>query len=405
MNLYQNKNTIKLVIVGLALVIGLISIIYTNSLVKQLAMRETAQIQLFAKAQGLLTTISSEEANTFLFEIVQQNNSIPVILTDESGEEINNSRNIIFPKNASEKAQEKILRKELEAMKSGYEPIEVVVSADLKQLIYYRNSPLITQLRYYPLVEMVALILLGILAYVIFSTSRRSEQDRIWVGLAKETAHQLGTPISALMAWIEYFRTDPNFDLSIADEMDKDIKRLEMITARFSSIGSEPTMKVADAGEVVEGIVGYLSKRISTKTKLKVVPRLAEDLSIMMNIPLFEWVIENLCKNAVDSMGGIGKIDIYIRNTPDNTQVQIDVRDTGKGIPAGKLKTVFKPGFTTKKRGWGLGLTLVKRIVEEYHKGSISVLRSDPENGTTFRILVPKGQGKWLGKAEELRFE
>ncbi len=405
MNLYQNKNTLKLIIVALALIIGLISIVYTNSLVQQLAMRETAQIKLFAKAQGLITTISSEEANTFLFEIVQQNNSIPVILTDESGEKINSSRNIVFPKNASEKDQKRILRKELQTMKSGYEPLEVVVSEDLKQLIYYRNSPLITQLRYYPIVELVALILLGVLAYVIFSTSRRSEQDRVWVGLAKETAHQLGTPISALMAWVEYFRTDPNFDLSIADEMDKDIKRLEMITARFSNIGSEPAMQIADTGKVVQEIVNYLSTRISTKTTLKVIPRLSEDLSIMMNLPLFEWVIENLCKNAVDSMGGVGKIDIYIRNTSDNTQVQIDVRDTGKGIPAGKLKTVFKPGFTTKKRGWGLGLTLVKRIVEEYHKGRIFVLRSDAKHGTTFRILIPKSQGKVRGEAKELRFE
>jgi signal transduction histidine kinase len=405
MNLYQNKNFIKLLIVGLALVIGLISIIYTNSLVNQLAMQERGQIALFAKAQGLLTSISSEEANTFLFEIVEQNNSIPVILTDATSQKISNNRNIIFPKNATEEEKEKILRKELEIMKNGYEPLEVIVSEDLTQLIYYRDSPLITQLRYYPLIELLALILLGILAYVIFSTSRRSEQDRVWVGLAKETAHQLGTPISALMAWVEYFRTDPNFDLSIADEMDKDIKRLEMITARFSNIGSEPAMKVADAGTVVEGVANYLVRRISTKTKLKVVPRLSEDLSVMMNIPLFEWVIENLCKNAVDSMGGVGKIDIYIRNTSDNTRVQIDVRDTGKGIPAGKLKTVFKPGFTTKKRGWGLGLTLVKRIVEEYHKGEIFVLRSDPENGTTFRILVPKGQGKGLGQAQELRFE
>ena len=405
MNLYQNKNTLKLIIVALALIIGFISIIYTNSLVKQLAMRESAQIELFAKAQGLITTISSEEANTFLFEIVQQNHSIPVILTDESGQKINSSRNIVFPKNASEEEQKRILQKELQIMKSGYEPLEVVVSEDLKQLIYYRNSPLITQLRYYPIVELVALILLGVLSYVIFSTSRRSEQDRVWVGLAKETAHQLGTPISALMAWVEYFRTDPNFDLSIADEMDKDIKRLEMITARFSNIGSEPAMQIADTGKVVEEIVGYLSTRISTKTKLKVIPRLSEDLSIMMNLPLFEWVIENLCKNAVDSMGGVGKINIYIRNTPDNTQVQIDVRDTGKGIPAGKLKTVFKPGFTTKKRGWGLGLTLVKRIVEEYHKGRIFVLRSDPKHGTTFRILIPKGQGKVKGEAEALRFE
>lgn len=391
MQIYDNKNVFKLVIVSLALVIGLASIIYTNSLVKELAKREVKQIELFAQAQKLIVDVDGP-AEDFIFEFVQGNQSIPAIVTDTLGN-FKKSRNINFPKNADEEQKAKIIEKELTEMKAQYAPIKIDV-AGIHRLIYYRNSFLITQLKYYPIVQLTAISLLAILAYVIFSTTRKSEQNRLWVGLAKETAHQLGTPISSLMAWIEFLRTDPNFDKSFCDEMEKDTKRLEMITARFSNIGSEPSMKMANAGDVVVNIVQYLQKRVSSKVKINVTPRFSQDLNCLMNVPLFEWVIENLSKNAVDAMSGVGKIDIYVQNSKDNTQIVIDVNDTGKGIHPSKIKQVFKPGFTTKKRGWGLGLTLVKRIVEEYHNGKIFVRRSELNVGTSFRITIPKGQGR-----------
>ncbi|MGB0523912.1 MAG: sensor histidine kinase [Flammeovirgaceae bacterium] len=402
MQIYDNKNIIQLVIVCLALVIGLASIIYTNSLVTQLAEREKNKIELFKRAQEIVIASSgSSEALTFLFDkVIGENHSIPVILIEEGGTipdegKLPYHRNIDFPKKASDEAKRAILRKELKVMKEEYKPLNIKVEeVGINQFIYFRNSSLITQLKYYPFVQLTALALLAGLAYVIFSTTRKSEQNRLWVGLAKETAHQLGTPISSLMAWIEVLRTDPNFDQSFCDEMEKDTKRLEMITARFSNIGSEPSMKVANAGNVVVGIVQYLQKRVSSKVKIKVTPRFSQDLNCLMNVPLFEWVIENLCKNAVDAMSGKGKIDIYVQNSKDNTQVIIDVNDTGKGIHPSKIKQVFRPGFTTKKRGWGLGLTLVKRIVEEYHRGKIYVRKSELNVGTSFRIIIPKNQGK-----------
>jgi signal transduction histidine kinase len=392
MNIYQHKNAIKWGIALAALLIGLSSLLYTNHLVKQLAMRETRQIELYARAQELIVSTSGE-AQKFLFErIIEENNSIPVILTDDAGH-ILDSRNVPLPEKAGEEERMRLLERELRLMEaSGYAPLRIAVDEDFVQFVYYRNSPLITQLQYYPLAQMVALCLLGVLAYIIFSTARRAEQNRVWVGLAKETAHQLGTPISSLMAWVEYFRLDPDFDQAVADEMDKDIKRLEMITARFSSIGSVPVMQEADAAAVVSGIVAYLKPRISSKVEIKFTPRVGQELLAIMNVPLFEWVIENLCKNAVDAMNGSGRIEIYARHSRDARYVEIDISDTGKGMTPQVAKQVFRPGFTTKKRGWGLGLTLAKRIVEDYHRGRIYVKRSEPGMGTTFRIQVPRIQ-------------
>jgi signal transduction histidine kinase len=386
-NIYQNKEAIKWVIVGLGILIGLISIFYTDTLVQQLAERESRQIGLYARAQELIVSTSGE-AQQFLFErIIEENTSIPVILTDDQGHIID-SRNIEIPENAPEEVKSKILEDALAEMKLQYSPLRIQVDEGFFQYIYYKNSFLITQLKYYPIAQLSAVGLLGVLAYIIFSTSRRSEQNRVWVGLAKETAHQLGTPISSLMAWVEYLRTDDNFDSSIGDEMDKDIKRLEMITSRFSSIGSEPVMKEADVEVVIGNIVEYLRKRISSKVSINFTPRFGKAHIASINAPLFEWVIENLCKNAADAM--TGRIDIYMRYSRDGQFLEIDISDTGKGIPPSKIKAVFRPGYTTKRRGWGLGLTLAKRIIEEYHKGRIFVKKSEVNVGTTFRILIPR---------------
>jgi signal transduction histidine kinase len=218
---------------------------------------------------------------------------------------------------------------------------------------------------------------------------RKAEQNSVWVGLAKETAHQLGTPLSSLMAWLEYFKADDNFDQTITMELQKDVLRLEMITARFSNIGSTPTLKTENVEEVITNIITYLQKRISTKVRMEI--KIQENIQIetALNKALFEWVIENLCKNAVDAMGGIGYISIEISNIKNNA-LQIDITDTGKGMTAPQAKRVFEAGFTTKKRGWGLGLTLAKRIIENYHNGKITVFRSEINIGTTFRIILPQ---------------
>ena len=279
-------------------------------------------------------------------------------------------------------------------MRAAYPPIEIVLREPKTgevwgyQFVYYRNSFLLTQLQYYPYVQLAVISVFALIAYLIFSYSRTAEQNRVWVGMAKETAHQLGTPLSSLMAWIEYFRADPEtYDPSIVQEMDKDINRLNMVTSRFSSIGSIPTLKEENLYHILNTSVAYLQNRISTKVRLQLHSE-GKDIPVRINAPLFEWVIENICKSAVDAMSGVGDLTIQvIQEHPE--QVVIDITDTGKGISKSKLKQVFTPGYTTKKRGWGLGLSLAQRIVENYHKGKIFVKHSEIDAGTTFRIILP----------------
>jgi signal transduction histidine kinase len=249
--------------------------------------------------------------------------------------------------------------------------------------IYHDVDPLQQQLLLYPYIQLGIIALFILVGYFLFSTFRRAEQNQVWAGMAKETAHQLGTPLSSLMAWIEYLKSQGIEETTIV-EMNKDVQRLEMITDRFSKIGSETKLEPTDVLEVIEGIVGYLRARISSKVDF-ILPE-HNGIVAQLNVPLFEWVIENLSKNAVDAMSGKGSITFSIKEI--GSQVHIEITDTGKGIPSGKLKTVFQPGYTTKKRGWGLGLSLVKRIVENFHRGKISVSKSEINVGTTFRIIL-----------------
>jgi signal transduction histidine kinase len=243
------------------------------------------------------------------------------------------------------------------------------------------------QLRYFPYILLGTFLIFGSLAFIAYSSSRKAEQNRVWVGLAKETAHQLGTPISALMAWVEVLRSNPDFDESIGDEMEKDVKRLETITTRFSNIGSVPQMSQEEIAPLVEQTLIYLGRRISTKVKVHYESQLPNNTLVRLNKHLLEWVIENLCKNAVDAMGGIG--ELFVTLTPLNkNNIAIDVRDTGKGITKANARKIFSPGFSTKKRGWGLGLTLARRIIENYHDGKLFVKETQIDKGTTFRIVL-----------------
>ncbi|MCX8489862.1 MAG: HAMP domain-containing sensor histidine kinase, partial [Cyclobacteriaceae bacterium] len=318
------------------------------------------------------------------------NNSIPTILVDEKNT-ITFYRNIDIDSSWNSAEKERVLKSELEDMKKAYPPIDIRLKDPISQevfatqKVYYKNSFLLAELTIFPYIETSILAIFGFIAYLAFSYSKTSEQDRVWVGLAKETAHQIGTPLSSLMAWVEVLRDDPELkNKSFVDELDRDIQKLRVVTERFSSIGSTPVLKSENIFHLVKNIVSYLQPRLSSKVKIEVYA-LSKTINANVHAPLFEWVLENLCKNAVDSMENTGTIAIKILRG-GNSRVLIDISDTGKGIPKKMIPNVFKPGFTTKKRGWGLGLALAKRIIEMYHSGKISVKSSEENQGTTFRI-------------------
>ncbi len=394
MPLIQNRSKLNYLILVLAFLIGVGSIVYTNIIVKQLKYREQMQIKLFART---LETLASDNTgfndNVMLLfeEIVVANETIPVIVANRNGEP-KIHKNIIIPTEFDRDQTNEFLKQQIEEMRGMYEPIVIANKNDQGEVfnyeyIYYKNSFLLTQLQFYPYVQLSVIAIFFVLSYLAFSYSRRAEQNRVWVGLAKETAHQLGTPLSSLMAWVEYLKADPEFkSKDITRELDKDIKKLELITSRFSSIGSVPVLQEEHIFEVIRNSSNYLQTRISSKVKINL-HQGDEDIRAKINKPLFDWVIENICKNAVDAMSGVGIIDINIFRSPERNII-IDISDTGKGIPKNMLPDVFKPGFTTKKRGWGLGLTLVKRIIENYHQGKIFIKSSEAKTGTTFRILL-----------------
>lgn len=382
MNSYQVKTYLKLFLLIFAAGIAAASLIYTNQLVESLKAEEREKARFWADAMRVLSHVEDEEADiTFPLSVVMANNTIPVIATLEDGT-INTYRNI----DSAKLRQPGYLEQRLELMKEANDPIELDYHEGEKIIIYYENSIVLTKLKYYPYVQLSIIGVFLLLSYFAFSYSRRSEQNQVWVGMSKETAHQLGTPISSLVAWLELIKEDPsNYNEEVLFEMQNDLRRLELITERFSKIGSEPVLEPLSVHSVVADTVGYLQKRLSSKVEFHVRDE-SEEAEAPLNAPLFAWVIENLTKNAVDAMEGTGSIDykIYRRES----RVVIEISDTGKGIPSNRFKTIFKPGFTTKKRGWGLGLSLVKRIVENYHDGSIIVKESVPNKQTTFKITL-----------------
>lgn len=390
-----SQSTLKWVVLIVAAVIGGGSIIYTNSLVNELKKGEQEKIRLWAEAVEFLATADVDiSALTFIStNIITPENTLPVILLDSATNEIRDSRNVKREGDSAER-QESRLRKMLRKMQSDNDPFKIISrdgpggAISSINYVYYRNSRLLRQLSTYPYIQLTVIGIFGIIAYMAFSYSRSSEQNRVWVGLAKETAHQLGTPLSSLMAWVEYLQTIPQMEgrEDIVVELQKDVHRLEMITSRFSNIGSEPVLKVEPVEEAIQNTIAYLIPRVSSKVAFEIKAE-APDLKAQMNRPLFEWVVENIVKNAVDAMSGIGHISITIGPLSEKS-IFIDIADDGKGIVKGKIKDVFRPGFTTKKRGWGLGLTLVQRIVQNYHSGRIFVKSSQVDVGTVFRIIL-----------------
>lgn len=330
-----------------------------------------------------LKIVLDDLIESFISEIVINSASVPVIYTDSSQTNVIEYGNL---EGGNTGVSNDFLLATIKEMRIENEPIAININNSDKNFIFYKDSDLLQQLKYYPYFQIFIIALFLLISYYLFSTSRKVEQNQVWVGMAKETAHQLGTPLSSLIAWVEYLKTK-ELEESIISELSKDITRLEMITERFSKIGSVPTLEHENLKEVIEYTVEYLKVRISKKVNVTVATQNNLEVTAKLNPSLFSWVLENLIKNAVDAMKGEGDISIYIT---DQTQfVYIDISDTGTGIPRSNQKTIFEPGFTTKQRGWGLGLSLVKRIIENYHEGKIFVKQSD-ETGTTFRIVLNK---------------
>ena len=371
-------------IVAILIVSG--TIVYSRYLANKIANEEKQKVEEWVAA-GRFLMESSNEADTRLpFQIIQNNeNDVPIIETDEK-DSIIQSINLDSVKIANDRSY---LNKKLRSFKSQNEPIVWTNPLDSTQrnLYYYGESRLLTEVRYYPIIQLIIVGLFIIITLLALRSSYRSAQNQVWAGMAKETAHQLGTPVTSLEGWIEMLRQNPSND-RIVGELEKDIGRLQLITDRFGKIGSKPQLEKNDIVSQVTAMVDYMRKRAPGKVSFSVNTGNQKEIFANISPPLFDWVIENLLKNSLDALDGTGEIKINIENLPD--KVNIDLKDTGKGIPLSIQQKVFKPGFTTKKRGWGLGLSLSKRIIEQYHKGEIFVKSSDPGKGTTFRIVLKK---------------
>ena len=366
-----------------AISISLFSIFYTGWLTGELRQEEEKRMEIWAEANRLLITEGElgPSANLVL-EILRINTTIPIIITDEKN-------NIVWHRNISipDKDPDLYLFEAMQKMKRENKPLEYNVSEKEKQYIYFDDSLLSRELRLFPIVQLMIVFVFMAVAYLAFSVARRWEQDQVWVGMARETAHQLGTPTSSLLGWVDVLSMK-DIDPALLTEMKKDIQRLQTITARFSKIGSRPNLSGENLVEVIEKMVEYLRRRSSSLVSFTLIHESVSQDLVLMSRPLFEWVIENLCKNAIDAMQGEGKITIKVSEQKDD--FEIDISDTGKGMSRSVQKTAFKPGFSTKTRGWGLGLTLARRIIEQYHNGRILIADSTPGKGTTFRIIIPK---------------
>lgn len=365
-----------------AAAISLFTLMYTNNLTADLKQEERNKMGLWAEANRLLTIDATPgETMALLLEIIRTNTTVPVILTDDNGQ-------IVFHRNINLPGRKDSLPliRALERMQNFQEPIPVKISETEWQYIYFYDSILLRQLQWFPFIQLTVVFVFMLVAYIAFSATRKWEQDQVWVGMSRETAHQLGTPTTSLLGWLDVLQLK-NADAALVEEMRFDIQRLQTITSRFSKIGSKPELVQENISSVVSEMVDYLRKRSSSLVTFELTTNSLTSLKVPLNRSLFEWVIENISKNAIDAMEGEGRLTINVFSQKD--EVIIDFSDTGKGMSKRVQKSVFNPGFSTKPRGWGLGLSLSKRIVEQYHGGKIAVLTSAPGKGTTFRVTLP----------------
>ncbi len=377
--LYEISQRLKLIFILVAIAIVLVSTLFTNRLAKSLAAEEQKKVEIWAEAIHQSTLEGGSSNIELIMKIIESNTTIPIIMTDVNNNVIS-SLNLTEPKANVKKFYENKIN-QFKAKRPG---IEIKIGKTV-QYIYYDDSLFLKQLYYFPYIQLGVIFVFLLVAFFAFSGTKKAEQNQVWVGLSKETAHQLGTPISSLLAWVDLLKMRHKEDKLIG-EMEKDVNRLRIIAERFSKIGSKPDLQIVSLNETLLNSVQYMTNRSSQKVEIKCHLPTDEHLFIKLNVPLFEWVIENLCKNAIDAMDGIGRIDINV--ILKNEEVYIDLKDTGKGMDKNKFKVIFTPGFTTKKRGWGLGLSLAKRIIEEYHGGKIFVKQSELNIGTIFRIIL-----------------
>jgi two-component sensor histidine kinase len=375
--MFQSQRLFPSLFIAISVLIALASLLISNRLVKDLAYEERNKMEIWATAAESLAKSDEISDMALVLKVLQTNTTIPVILFDESTGKLS-SNNIVIPKDG----YRQFLQKKKDEFAKKHEPIRM---DELNQSLYYDDSTLLKRLHIFPYIQLLVIAIFVALAFFGLYSSQRAEQNKVWVGLSKETAHQLGTPISSLLAWTEYLKLKSGIEASLTGEIEKDVERLNQIAERFSKIGSKPDLKAVEIQQTVKDAVSYLQKRISDKVLIRYDfperPVMAD-----LNESLFGWVIENLVKNAVDAMEGQGRITFTL--SQKGKSIFLDISDTGKGIPRSKQKTVFSPGFTTKQRGWGLGLSLAKRIVEHYHRGKIFVKTSEPGKGTTFRIVL-----------------
>jgi two-component system, sporulation sensor kinase D len=394
MNPYQKKRRWKVFLLVFAIVIGGASVFYSNFFVRKMEREEAVQFQLKVKVLEQQMRMYENSQLTGLYDAIKKNNKVGVILTANDSVIISwdglDTTKTYWPTDKAKEYDSLYFVRQLKKMKAQHKPA-YIQNPDIldgeRLTVYYKDSSILTQLRYFPYIQLGVIGLFLLTAYVAFSSARRAEQDQVWVGMAKETAHQLGTPISSLMAWVELIKSrfDAEDDPLVA-EMENDIHRLEIITDRFSKIGSKPILEDHVVFLVIQNFVAYF--KVRTSDKIKFVITGDKQVRAMLSVPLFDWVIENLLKNAANAIENEGTITIDIIENLAKEEVLIDVSDTGKGIPRSKFDTVFQPGYTTRKRGWGLGLSLTKRMVENYHSGQIFVKDSEMGKGTTFRIIL-----------------
>jgi len=379
LNTISNKSAGKISLFLFAVLLGLASLIYTQGLVSTLKTEERRKVETWAEAIRQINSADATQNLEFLQSIIENNNTVPVILTDGHD-------NIIAARNFEQVKMEDpgYLREQLEVIREDYEPIVIDVGSGFINRIYYRDSIILTRLICYPFVQLALIIVFIMVSYIALSSSRKAEQNKLWVAMSKETAHQLGTPTSSLSGWIEILQNRYP-DIDITRELELDVKRLEKVTERFSRIGSKPALKPENIAAILMRSMEYLKSRTSSKVNFISGFDPGKEVIVPVNPALFEWVIENILKNAIDAMEGSGEITVRI--LPGEKTI-IDISDTGKGIPKRAFRKIFNPGFTTKKRGWGMGLSLARRIIEEYHDGKIFVRSSEPGKGSCIRIVM-----------------
>lgn len=391
MNPYQKKRRLKFLLLVFALLIGVASVLYSDFFVKKMEREEATQFLLWVKVAEQRMKMYDNEQLTDVFETIKKNNKMDVIITKPDGSiylwDGLDTNKTLYADNQEKDYDSLYFVKQLNTMKRQNEPAMMKGINDEELIAYYKDSNILTQLRLFPYIQLGVIALFLTLAYLGFNAARKAEQDQVWVGLAKETAHQLGTPVSSLMAWVELIRSKFNAEKDpLLDEMENDIQRLEIIADRFSKIGSKPILEDHVVYKVINDFVKYFKLRTPDKIEFSVIGD--KQVRALICVPLFDWVIENLLKNAVNAIESEGTITVNVIENIAKEEVLIEVTDTGRGIPRSKFDTIFQPGYTTRKRGWGLGLSLTKRIVENYHKGQVFVKDSELGKGTTFRIVL-----------------